>query len=65
MLSILPARRALLFATAFFALLLITGCGLKGDLVLPESDVRAASQQQENKEDGEQKENRSPDGRSE
>lgn len=32
---ILPALRVLLFALATISLVPITGCGLKGDLVLP------------------------------
>lgn len=36
MTSILTALRALLFASALLSLLLICGCGLKGDLVLPD-----------------------------
>jgi len=34
--SILPALRALLFASALVPMLLLAGCGLKGDLYLPE-----------------------------
>ena len=37
MTRILPALRALLFALATLASGLITGCGLKGDLVLPDT----------------------------
>jgi predicted small lipoprotein YifL len=43
--SILPALRALLFASALLPLLMIGGCGLKGDLVLPEPGDPASSQQ--------------------
>ena len=37
MTRILPALRALLFALAALASGLMTGCGLKGDLVLPDT----------------------------
>lgn len=43
---ILPALRALLFASALLPLLMIGGCGLKGDLVLPDPGAPASSQQQ-------------------
>lgn len=36
MLRILPALRVLLFALVTMSLAASTGCGLKGDLVLPE-----------------------------
>jgi len=39
---ILPALRALLFASALLPLLVIGGCGLKGDLVLPEQSERSS-----------------------
>ncbi|HKL49654.1 MAG TPA: lipoprotein [Wenzhouxiangellaceae bacterium] len=44
--SILPALRALLFASALLPLLMIGGCGLKGDLVLPKTGDPSSSQQE-------------------
>lgn len=41
---ILPALRALLFASALVPLLVMGGCGLKGDLVLPEPGSPSTSQ---------------------
>lgn len=41
--SILPALRVLLFASALLPLLMIGGCGLKGDLVLPGPDEASSS----------------------
>ena len=43
MTKILPALRALLFALATLASGLMTGCGLKGDLVLPDTAPEAAT----------------------
>lgn len=42
--SILPALRALLFALALLPLLIMAGCGLKGDLYLPPPDEASSSQ---------------------
>lgn len=42
--SILPALRVLLFASAMLPLFVIGGCGLKGDLVLPEGDTPSSVQ---------------------
>ncbi|HMB40158.1 MAG TPA: lipoprotein [Wenzhouxiangellaceae bacterium] len=44
--SILPARRALLFASALVPLIMLGGCGLKGDLVLPPPGEPSSSQQE-------------------
>jgi len=41
--SILPALRVLLFASALLPLLMIGGCGLKGDLVLPRPEQASSS----------------------
>lgn len=59
--SILPARRALLFASVLVPLLLIGGCGLKGDLVLPEPGDRS-SPQPERADDDADEDSRDSDG---
>ena len=59
--SILPALRVLLFASALLPLLMIGGCGLKGDLVLPGPD-EAPSSQPEGERDAEDEESRDPEG---
>ncbi|MEX2500711.1 MAG: hypothetical protein WD397_17735 [Wenzhouxiangellaceae bacterium] len=41
MLRILPALRGLLFALVTMSLVASTGCGLKGDLVLPEQSEQS------------------------
>ena len=58
--SILPALRALLFASALLPLLMIAGCGLKGDLVLPQPDDPSSSQQ-ESDEDAVDEDSQDPD----
>lgn len=47
MLKILPALRALLFALVALSSCLIFGCGLKGDLVLPDSTKPARETERE------------------
>lgn len=59
--TILPALRALLFALATLALAGIGGCGLKGDLSLPEPG-NASSPQEGNEEKASDDESGSADG---
>lgn len=59
--SILPALRVLLFASALLPLLMIGGCGLKGDLVLPGPD-EASSSRQEGDQDADDEDSRDPEG---
>jgi len=59
--SILPALRVLLFASALLPLLMIGGCGLKGDLVLSNPD-EAASSQPEGEPDTDDEESRDTEG---
>lgn len=59
--SILPALRVLLFASALLPLLLIGGCGLKGDLVLPGPD-EASSSQPEGGQEPDDEDARDPEG---
>lgn len=61
--SILPALRALLFALLMVSLLVIAGCGLKGDLVLP-GPGEASSSQPEGEEDTADDDSRDPAGAS-
>jgi|GEM_PF-1816843 len=61
--SILPALRALLFASALLPLLVIAGCGLKGDLVLPQPEDPSSSQH-ESDEDAVDEESQASDGAS-
>ena len=58
--SILPALRALLFVSALVPLLVTAGCGLKGDLVLPQPDD-PPSPQQESGEDAVDEDSQDPD----
>lgn len=62
--SILPAPRALLFASVMVPLLFVSGCGLKGDLVLPDPD-EASSSQPESEEDTGDEDSRDSQGASE
>jgi len=59
--SILPALRVLLFASALLPLSMTAGCGLKGDLVLPEPGERS-SQQPESADDAADEDSRDSDG---
>lgn len=59
--SILPALRVLLFASALLPPLMIGGCGLKGDLVLPRPD-EASSSQPEGEQDTDDEDSRDPEG---
>jgi len=52
--SILPALRALLFASVVVPLILIAGCGLKGELVLPGPDEASSSQPEDDEEPAEE-----------
>ncbi|HKL49586.1 MAG TPA: hypothetical protein VJ908_00340 [Wenzhouxiangellaceae bacterium] len=62
--SILPALRVLLFASALLPLLLIGGCGLKGDLVLPRPEAASPSQPEVEKDAGDE-DSRNREGASE
>ncbi len=58
--SILPALRVLLFASALLPLLMIGGCGLKGDLVLPRP-AEASPAQADGEKDAAEEASRSPE----